>query len=460
MDWRVASALSIVRPVMVFFRNRHAIVLMLAMVALGVVGCWRDEPAPPPRDILLIVVDTLRSDHLSLYGYGRRTTPHVDQFFADAAIFERSYSAAGYTPPSVVSILSGTMPSAHQVRSYGRHVGDAIRLLPELLPDAYQSAAFVSSTAMTNQSLGLGGRFDHFDDQLQERLSGPAFQRVARPTTDAVLQWLRTGRDPKRPTFLFVHYIDPHSPYRPPQGWRRRFEGTEPPRPRLVDSIVEVGESYAAQNINEYDEEIVYLDIEIGHLLMGLRGVLDLDDMLIILTADHGETMRDGPVWFAHIGVYEPVLRVPLLVRGPGIAPGRRPGPVSGIDIAPTVLAFAGVERPRDLPGLDLSTRDPDSERMIFSEGTGGTRAVIHGMQKWTLHITPQKEITELHRFDLAVDPAAIHPLAWADPPGEAARLLLAAARQEVKGGAGDEGKIEPHLDPAQREQLRQLGYE
>lgn len=435
--------------------------LSVSAVTFGALGCRREEPPPPPlRDILLIVVDTLRSDHLSVNGYGRKTTPHVDLLFGKAAIFERSYSAAGYTPPSMVSILSGTMPSTHRVRSYGRHVDDAVRLLPELLPDAYQSAAFVSSTAMTNASLGLGGRFDHFDDQLAERLDGTAFQRVARPTTEAVLSWVRTQRDPKRPSFVFVHYIDPHSPYRPPQGWRRRFEGKAPPRPRLVDSLVEVGESYAAHNINEYDEEIVYLDMEIGHLLQGLGAALKIDDMLIILTADHGETMRDGPVWFAHIGVYEPVLRVPLLIRGPGIAPGRRRGPVSGIDIAPTVLAFAGVERPGDLPGVDLSTRDPDSERMIFSEGTGGTRAVIHQTQKWTLRVTPQNDIADMERFDLAVDPAAIRPLPWADPPGEAASLLLANARADLKSDADGEGKIEPDLDPAQRERLRQLGYE
>jgi arylsulfatase A-like enzyme len=329
-----------------------------------------------------------------------------------------------------------------------------------MLPKAYQTAGFVSSTPLTGESLGIGARFDHYDDKLEETLGNTAYQRVARSTTDAVLRWLGESRDSKRPLFLFVHYIDPHWPYRPPATWASRFSG-EPPQPVFVEPLAPVGEDVAHGKANRYDGEVAYLDQEIGRLLQGYADTASIDDALVVLTADHGETMMDGAIWFAHVDVLQPVIHVPLLIRGPGVESGRRMNLVSGIDVVPTVLGFASVEKPDRLPGLDLRKHHPNGERTVFSEAIGlvSTRAAIQGLQKWTLVIDKEGELTNLQRFDLATDPYAVHPLDWRQPPAEAAQALLARTRDDLESETHSTVKIERTLSAAQRERLRQLGY-
>ena len=443
----------------------------LLALALGP-GCG----GSPPGDVLLITVDTLRPDHLGLYGYSRRTSPELDRWFADAVIFERAYATEASTPPSVVSLLSGLHPQDHGVRLFYQLLPESTRLLPELLPPAYQSAAFVSNVVLTQEALDIAPRFDHYDDFVDDpEPKRPIFERVARKTTDAALLWLVGRRDPARPLFLWVHYIDPHGPYLPPPESGRRFDhaGERAVEPgRIHDYQVAEGVSDALDYLDRYDEEIAYADAEIGRLLAGYARIANLDEALVVFSADHGESMLEHERWFTHsYQVYEEILRVPLLLRAPGSAGGRRSDLVSGIDVAPTILRFAGAALPETLPGRDL-LGSPDAERSIFAEGGVGQlhwRAAWQGTRKWVLGLPVGSVEPEARRhYDLARDPGELRPVEWrAD--SSAPRMLLERVRADRSRGEALPGgrrgrmitapKVAPRANDEALERLRMLGY-
>ena len=329
----------------------------LWILLLPFAACSAEHPAGdgPGGDILLITIDTLRADHLGSYGYERGTTPGIDRWFQDGAVFERAYATEASTAPSVISILSGLIPQEHGVRVFFQITPKETALIPDLLPDEYETAAFVSNTVLTDEAIGIAYRFDHYDDFVDERESDRlVFERNARRTTDAALAWLKSDRDAERPLFLWVHYIDPHGPYDPPPQWKRSFrhEGTAPVE---VDRILPFqrvpGIDDALEYVDLYDEEIAYMDAHVERLLEGYASLAEIDDALLILSADHGETMIEHESWFTHsYQVYEPIIRVPLLIRGPGVNRGRFNTLVSGVDLAPTLLRFAGVAPPDARP--------------------------------------------------------------------------------------------------------------
>jgi arylsulfatase A-like enzyme len=202
----------------------------LALAAGLLFACDRPEPRPD-ADVVLITVDTLRADRVGLFGAARATTPHLDRFFAAGRAYTRAYSAASSTSPSVATLLTGLLPDQHRIRLFYQRVPDAVKLVTDLLPPRHQKAAFVSNMVLTDEAIGFAARFDHYDDFVDERESSRlVFERRASRTTDAALAWLAQGADPARPLFLWVHYIDPHGPYRPPPEWRRSFTHPTPQR--------------------------------------------------------------------------------------------------------------------------------------------------------------------------------------------------------------------------------------
>jgi len=435
-----------------------------------------------PGDILLVTIDTLRPDHLSLLGYPRRTTPNLERWFAGAAIFERAYATEASTPPSVVSILSGRLPQEHRVRLYYQLLPNDARILPDLLPERYQTAAFVSNAVLTNEAMGFAARFDHYDDFVDSAafkdVTRTVYERNARDTTDAALRWLDEHRDPSRPLFLWVHYIDPHRPYGPPTDWPRSFthEGQAPiPRGRITDNMRDPEITDGLTYVDRYDEEIAYTDAQVGRLLEGYARRHPIDDALVVFTADHGETMMEHQLWFAHgYQVHDAIVRVPLFIRGPGVVPGRRTGLVSGIDVVPTALAFAGVAAPASLGGIDLARPGTVPEdRIVFTEAAAFKqqwRAAIQGGAKWAVGLARgDGTVTERRLYDLAADPGESTHALWPPEDGAAARRLLELCRADPdpgglpleyrKGVTLAAPKVAPRADEAARARLRALGY-
>ena len=462
---------------------KSATITIFLVLAL-VVGAWLYlARSQRPPDLILITIDTLRADHMGLYGYERETTPNIDAWFARGMVFDQSYATESSTSPSVISLLSGFYPQEHRVRFHYQLVPEETELLPELLPPEYQSAGFVSNIVLTDEAMGISSRFDHYDDFVDEQEpQRPIFERSAGRTTDAVLQWLASRRDPERPLFLWVHYIDPHGPYRPPEDWEHTFVHDQP-TPIDINRIphwqqdpgVDDGLAY----VDGYDEEIRYVDSEVGRLLKGLAAWIDIDRAFFVFTSDHGESMMEHEKWFTHsYHVYEEVARVPLMIRGPRVKATRRSDLVSGIDIPPTLLELAGAPptKAHEMPGIDLLGEPAPPTRILFTAGTDGLtqqRAAIEGTRKWIAKVQKDRNISVRFAFDLGRDPKELRPLGWSDLIGEARSPAPEMLEDRIvtdpdPGGLPVEyaegerlsgPKVAPGLDEETLEKLRSLGY-
>jgi arylsulfatase len=438
--------------------------LALLLCGLGACACG----APERGDILLISVDTLRTDHMSTYGYPLDTTPQLSSFFREGAIFENAYATSSYTTASMVSILTGLLPQHHGVRLFDQLLPEGVALVTDLLPDAYQKAAFVSNGVLSHRGLGVGDRFDHFDDDMSRGGGSHRLERNAAATTDAVIEWLDGGRDPERPLFLWVHYMDPHEPYAPPEAWARTPEaaadaGVPEPIVRHRERRPEVD---PRARIRDYDAEIAYTDHEIGRMLSSYAESADQGAALVILTADHGETLAERRRWFQHAyHVFEELIRVPLMLRAPGIAPGRPTALVSGLDLLPTMLAFAGVED-TGLPGSDLlGEAVVDREPVLFVESIHNFdgsqwRAAVTPRGKWLVRASREGggRILEKGYFHLERDPGEIRREPWPEEGGPGARLLDLVEADPDPAGRPIEYR-RGDLTEENAEILRQLGY-
>jgi arylsulfatase len=436
---------------------------------------------------LLISIDTLRPDHLGLYGYERGTSPSIDRFFADAAIYERAFAVGSRTPPSVASMLTGQYPAGHRVRLFYQHLPDRIAAIPDLLPPEYQTAGFVGNAVISDEAMGLGKRFDVFEDQVDRpALYTTNVERSAGALTDAALTWLREERDPTRPVFLWVHYMDPHSPYLPPEDWDRKGFDHDTPTwvspDQLANNNIQREEASDGEpvdaliSVDAYDEEIAYTDEQVGRLLEGFEAASDPGSSLVVLTADHGESMLEHQIYFVHgYQVYDEMVRVPMLVRAEGVVPGARDDLVSLVDVLPTVLAHALVDAPEGLPGRDLRWATGQPGRRVFAETTyldNHWQASWQGQDKWVLEVGIRDAQPEQgYRYDLSQDPGELEPTLWspASPPAPAAvELLERVARDPDPAGMPDEKRRAPgfgapnaaaDLIRSQLEKLRALGY-
>ena len=464
-------------------RVREGACQLLAAALFGALSACGGASEPGgdpdrPRDILLITIDTLRADHLGIYGYERDTSPQIDRWFEQGAIYERSYSTEASTSPSVASLLTGKLPQDHGVRLFFQVLPEGTELVPDLLPPEYQKVAVVSNMVLTDEAMGMAKHFDHYDDLVDQKESArEMYERDARGTTDAALRWIGLEQDPDRPLFLWVHYIDPHGPYAPPEDWPVRFthEGEKPIDVNRIHKYGRLpGVTDGLTYVDRYDAEISYVDAEVDRLLRGFGQFNDVENALIVLTSDHGESMMEHERWFGHTyHVYEEITRVPLLLRGPGVVPGRFEGLASGIDVAPTLLRFAGVEPPAAWEGIDLLDGSIGREgRLVFTEASRKNhqwRAALEGDQKWIAQVRGEgREIARRVHFRLDQDPGELSAGPWPEGTPGSARLLERIASDPDPAGIPSEyrsgirltaPKVAPNLNEAQLEKLKHLGY-
>jgi arylsulfatase A-like enzyme len=282
----------------------------LLSLALGAISCRGVTPATPPvRDVLLITIDTLRADSVGAYGAANAQTPALDGLARDGARFERAWAPAPITLPSHASLLSGRYPTAHGSRHNGMAVSASIPTLATALNDAgFATAAFVSAFPL-DRRFGLARGFDVYDDELPRTTDGrPLNERPGAQTVDRAIEWLRARSESR--LFLWVHLFDPHAPYGTPDA----------------------GTSVQAR----YAQEVTAADREVGRLLSALGD--RAASTLVVATADHGEAFGEHGETGHSIFVYDTTLRVPLVLRGPGIPPGRVVADdVSLVDVPPTL---------------------------------------------------------------------------------------------------------------------------
>jgi len=345
------------------------------------------EALPTPRltntdqpHIIFIVVDALRADHVSAYGYGRPTTPTLDAFMTDGVRFAEATSASPWTLPSNAALLTGRLPSRIRVRDWASlkaRLPEEEMMLAEVLQTAgYQTTGIVSAYFVRSQ-FGFGQGFDQYQVTSSE---------LAEDVNQAAFDWLDTNRDniQSKPQFLLLYYYDPHTWYDPPPPYDTLYDSTY--IGSLTGEVYQHGQQVVSGEIVPterdiehlialYDGEITYWDVQFGRLLDRLSAEGMLDNSLVIVTADHGQMFGEHGKWVHRNSLYEEVLRVPLFLRMPnGMSGGEVvETPVSHVDVFPTVLDLIGLPAPAGLDGVSLRPLlegQPEalSNRSIYAE--------------------------------------------------------------------------------------------
>ncbi len=467
---------------------RAAASLTLLLVLVLVLAC-----TPPERsqadNIVLIVMDTVRVDHLSVYGYPEPTSPYLERLAEQGTRFDRAWSTSSWTLPSHASMFTGLLPSQHgATQSHLQLRGDPDLLAARLADAGYQCAGF-SNNPWVSSKTGLHRGFEVFGELWRE--SERPSSLLADHSSVAVEQWFAAQRDRERPFFLFVNLMEAHGPYEP--DWRYAWPVLGGPvaiarAHRAYDPVQDHGfvrEWYAGDQPVEpevlaaaralYDAEIRQVDASVERIVAAVDRYADPATTTLVVVTDHGEGFGEH----GHVGhafsVYDTLLRVAAIARGPGFEAGTVDGRVVQLtDLYPTLLQAAGLTAPetqgRDLhrqddeqrllaasyayPAQVLGTFPPalrDSERLEPHRRSFGVG--LDGRYKLILDSTGHQEV-----YDLIADPGEATPLTDLDPT-ILARLRAVAAASVTQGAAAGQGEPLGDLDPETLQALRELGY-
>jgi arylsulfatase A-like enzyme/Flp pilus assembly protein TadD len=413
--------------------RRLTFVLLLAPALLLATACRRGEVFPE-APVILISIDTLRSDHLPAYGYSEVETPSIDALRADGVLFTHAYSHYPLTLPSHTSILTGLLPPDHGVRDNSGYTLDLEKhpFLPrELKKLGYATGGVVSAFVLRGPT-GLGPGFDYYEDGIETKKGAPlgGQQRPGAESLRLAGDWLRSVAGGK--LFLFLHLYEPHTPYTPPEPFATRYRG----RP--------------------YDGEIAAADALVGRLVAQLRELDLYDDALIVLLSDHGEALGEHGEEEHGIFLYRETLQVPLLLKLPG---GRLAGetvttPAQLVDVLPTVLSMVGATVPEGVAGKPLlALREDTSPRPIYAEtffarlhlGWSELTSIVQGDRHYIEAPTPEL-------YDLAADPGETRDILASE------RRAFATLRRELGRFAKPLAAPE-EIDPETAQKLAALGY-
>jgi arylsulfatase len=441
--------------------------------ALALAACQQRSASEPTRpNLLLIVVDTLRADHLGCYGHEQATSPAIDALAGEGIRFERAYSSAPWTKPSVGSIMTGLHPSHHAVDRMLRVLPESAQTIADRLRENGYRTGGVISHSLLGKQYGFDQGFETYDES---NARGHGY--ISTPNvTERALALMDELASSGEPFFLFVHFFDPHDTYRPHDGVDfaaakvgRVRAGFSSPRLRVMDPPPNREEVGLLQDV--YDEEIWFTDRGIERLLNELRRLRLIDQTLVVLTADHGEEFLERG-WLGHgSSLYEELLHVPLIMRLPG---GRQAGtvrkdPVSLVGVAATIFDVLGIEvdpdnwdvgsflepAPEAVPiRAELNYIPKEIGKEIPKDDDPWLRAVIEGDFK----LIYDRVENRARLFNIAEDPGETNDLAAAMPErAERMRTLIGNGPRP-----DDDRRLHRKvttLTEEQKEILRKLGY-
>jgi arylsulfatase A-like enzyme len=427
-----------------------------------------------PRNVILILVDTLRADHLSAYGYGRATSPAVDAFAREAVRFEANRTQAPCTFPSVNSILTSRWPAAFLGQPDGKlGIPPGIPSLAEILHGHGFRTAAVSASPIVRRSpsrFNPSGGFERGFDTFHE----DCVWKPAECVNAAAAESLKLGEKNAQPLFLYLHFIDPHGPYQPPRGWRRKYAAGMPNKPWVrrgdpnpIGDWLYKGKpnpGFTPDDVSYlkdlYDAEIAYFDSQFALLLASLRQTGRLDDSIVVLLADHGEAfLEHGDVKHCR-NLFDTTLHVPLLIRVPGAAPRTVARPVQSLDVVPTVLDYLGIDA-KGQPFEGRSLRAAIEGKAMEGKETAGTGEIQYGLEG-TLRSASDG------RFKLIQDLGGAPPLLFdlQSDPGERKNVLTGQRRAYAtlhdaltRWLARTEGAGSADAAREAEKRLRSLGY-
>ncbi len=470
----------------------HAPRLLAALLAASCLGCGAAETEQSPPSFVLYVIDTLRRDRIGAYGYDGPTTPYIDRLARDAVVFDNARSAAPWTLPSVVSLLTSSYTSDHRVVEIGQKLGPDRTTLPERLQGlGYRTAAFVANPlAASSAGLERGSEF---------------VEKVKRHAAlEDVETWLDEVGD--QPFFLYLHTMEPHRPYVAPDRFARRFDPVDPHRRRRALEalrgfhqlerrdwengrplgttpgaaeqkrlLAELSEHRELLN-DLYDAGVAWADENLEAVAKMLRQRGAWRNVHVIVLSDHGEEWLDHGGILHGQSLYDELVAVPFIWKLPdGGANGRRvAAPASLIDVMPTLLDFAGDSEPREglagrslRPLLEGAPAENANEaervtsmrinRMHYFEPFAVQRghvnvAVVSGSWKGIWNVEP--DTFEL--YDLEADPMEQDDVSDKHP--EVSERLQRAARARY-AGSRPESPTRFDMDQDSIERLRELGY-
>jgi arylsulfatase A-like enzyme len=448
------------------------------LLALGALSCSR--PAPP--NVVLVVVDTLRADRLGAYGDQRGLTPFLDQLASRGTVFANAYAPSSWTIPSVASLFTSRYPTQHNATNFKAVLSeDEVTLAEKLAARDYRTGG-VSANFLIAPKAGFTQGFQ--DWQVLAPASGLKVR--GDQVRGAGVSWLDRAIRPQTPSrvLLYLQYMEPHSPYEPPPLHAARFQ----PADVTAEQVRQANEKmnavrFAAISPEEgklleslYDAEVAAADDELRLMFDELerRGVLE--NAVVIITADHGEEFREHGVELGHgASLFEPVVRIPLIVLAPGTGGGPPvPDLVSLTDVAPTILDLVGADPERRFEGRSLApllTRQsgfrawfsgsaPAPRDVVLELPPTGSKFDVRRQQAGLVHgreklLVDRKGGTQL--FDLEQDPGEQTPL-QSDARGAALYDALTKHQTQLAGRANPEPELQT-IDDASKEKLRALGY-
>ena len=458
-------------------------------LALGLAGCSSE---PPPPNLVVVLLDTLRPDHLGCYGYERDTSPHLDALAAKSVVFEQAESVAPWTAPAVISLVTGLHPQSHGVLRFpnpGRLNERATTLAEVLRERGYTTGAFTEG-GYAKGEFGLDQGFDVFPSNPgdgQTHMSNMLNPSRLEGNLDRALTWLRRARG--APFFMLFHTYEVHGPLRAPDEYVRRFDpewDTERehaalaavlarwqtaqkidragalllrnhnfhcavPMPAGVQNhmhqnglLPEDGSSFYPETLqflrDQYDAEIAYTDAQLERLWSALRELDHDDNTVIVVVSDHGEALGEHGIVGHGSRHFSEQLRVVFMVRAPHFEPGRVETPVGSLSLMPTVLELLGATTDAELMGPQLSPslvplmRDPTSQGplALFGQGLsveGGEQRLI-SIRTGNLRCVVDTESGVAQLFDLEQDPGELNDIAAEFP--DKTRVLAESAVLQV----------------------------
>ncbi|KPJ69644.1 hypothetical protein AMJ44_03035 [candidate division WOR-1 bacterium DG_54_3] len=394
-------------------------------------------------NLLIITIDTLRADHLGIYGYDKIKTPHIDNLGEKGVLFSHAYCHVPLTLPSHCSLFTGTLPLFHGVRDNGYRLPSFNLTLAEIFKKkGYQTAAFVGAFPLDSR-FGLDKGFEVYDDLYGSKnvVRDLSFiERRAEDVNKKVFAWLDDNHDKK--FFIWIHYFDPHAPYEPPLLYKDEYNG------------------------REYDGEIAYTDTVIGELLAKFDQLKLLEKTLIILTSDHGEGLGDHNETTHGIFVYDSTLRVPLIFYIPKFLPQGQiiPDQVGLIDVVPTILDLMGFPQNSNLQGKSLKPKilkgKPLANKYCYIESVAAMMdrnwAPLQGIRTkdWKYIDAPIAEL-----YDLNKDPEEINNVI--EDNQKIARRLRKKLQDIISHNSSPLSSrvLKTERDKETIEKLRALGY-
>jgi arylsulfatase len=410
---------------------------VLALVPL-LAACPGPKAAPSPKpaasagnrlNVLLITIDTLRADHLGAYGYKRKTSPRIDALAREGALFEEAYTYWPKTRGSFVAMLTGRLASQ---TGYSKTNPQLLSMNPTLA-SVLKAAGYATAASVDNpnvaKAFGYGRGFDSYRETWEESGLATEAARAAAITEDGVRAL--TAARAEQPFLLWLHYVNPHAPYTPPAPFDTAFlddDAKAGPRLAVVPGDhggipkkwAVAGQDRLGYYVAQYDGEIAAVDREVGRVLDALRTSAVKDQTLVVVTSDHGESLGEHGYFFDHgENVFDPSLRIPLVLAGPGVKAGHHsPVFASTLDLVPTVLDAVKVSYPPDLAGESLwpaaqGGSRPDRPRL---QAQNDRNLIGSWDRRYKVVATPEGDRMHYELFDRAADPGEAHDIASGRP--------------------------------------------